>query len=51
MNFNPISTIFDEETNMQHFCLYAQNMQQYAATVVFWKKLAFLLENISNDKF
>ena len=34
MNFNPLSTIFDEETNMQHFGLRAENMQQYAATVV-----------------
>ena len=36
MNLNPFSAIFDEKTHVQHFGLYAANMLQNAAALIFW---------------
>ena len=55
MYFYPFRDIFYEKSNMQHFGLYAANMPQYAAAVVFLGALEykspFLVKNVLNINF
>ena len=55
MNLYPFSTIFDEKNHMQYFGLYAANMLQNAAALIFWgvfeNDCLFLSWIIWNDNF